>query len=264
MSRGDPFPARRRTLDPPSTAAGSSTGLSEDDRTAVGRPEAEQALEQISERYRELVERLPAVVYEAEPGPEGAFRYVSPQIEQLLGYSPLEWTSSPRLWLERLHPDDRQVALEREHEHAMHARGTDTRVRSEYRMVHRDGHVVTVRDEARLIGSDSGPPVWHGVLIDMTASRAESARLNAPGGDAVRANCPRCGASWIAERVSSCPECGSRDVDWISLNRTLAALAASRRQVEDLLGAVHRHLDALGDTLPPPPRAADAGGDAPG
>ncbi|HSI81707.1 MAG TPA: PAS domain-containing protein [Solirubrobacterales bacterium] len=234
------------------------------DVTAAGRTEVDQALARISERYRELVERLPAVVYEAEPGPEGVFRYVSPQIEQLLGYSPEEWTSNPRLWLERLHPDDRPVTLEREREHALHATGTDTRVRSEYRMVHRDGHVVTIRDEARLIDPDSGPPVWHGVLIDMSASRAASARLNAPGGDAVRANCARCGASWIAERVHACPECGNREVDAVSLNEALAALAASRRQVEDLLAALHRHLDALSDALPEPPPGGAASADARG
>jgi PAS domain S-box-containing protein len=233
--------------------------LTENDLTAAGRTELDRALGRISERYRELVERLPAVVYEAEPGPEGAFRYVSPQIEQLLGYRPQEWTSNPRLWFERLHPDDRQAALMREREHATHATATDARVRSEYRMVHRDGHVVAIRDEARLIEPESGPPVWHGVLIDMTASWAASARLNAPGGDAVRANCANCGASWIAEGAHACPECGNRDVDAISLNETLGALAASRRQVEDLLGALHRHLDALGDALdPPPPSAAEA------
>lgn len=220
--------------------------------TAADRAQAERALAQISERYRELVERLPAVVYEAEAGPEGAFLYVSPQIEPLLGYSPREWTANPRLWLERLHPDDRAVELEREREHATHARGTDSRVRSEYRMVHRDGHVVAIRDEARLIEPTSDPPVWHGVLIDMTASRVASARLNAPGGDAVRANCRHCGASWIAERAGACPECGDRDVEALSLNNTLAALASARRQVEDLLGAVHRHLDSLSDALPEP------------
>lgn len=239
--------------------------MTENDLTASDGTELERKLAQISERYRELVERLPAVIYEAEPGPEGAFRYVSPQIEELLGFAPDEWLANPRLWLERIHPDDRPKVLEREREHVTDVRGTEARVRSEYRMVHRDGHAVFVRDEARLMESASGPPVWHGVLIDMTASTVAVAGTRAPGGDAIRANCPSCGTSWVAEREQACPKCGNREIDAISLNETLAALAASRHRVEDLLGAVHRHLDSLGDALTPPPLSGrEESGDTPG
>lgn len=121
-------------------------------------------------------------------------------------------------------------------------------------MVHRDGRVVFVRDEARLIAAGSGPPLWRGVLIDMSASRAAAGRLSAPGGDAVRLNCTGCGASWVAETHQPCPGCGSQVTDAISLNATLAALAGSRREVEALLAGVHQHLDELGGILGPLPR----------
>lgn len=223
--------------------------LNDEEPAPVPREGLERALARISERYRELVEHLPAVVYEAEPGPGGAFRYVSPQIEELLGYSAEEWMAEPELWLDRLHPDDSEGAVKLEREHVSDARGGEARVRNEYRMIHRDGRTVCVRDEARLITSGEGAPVWHGVLIDITASTATTEHLNAPGGDAMRANCPSCGASWIAERDQACPRCGSTETEAISLNATLEALARSRRQVEDLLSAIHLHLDSLGDAV---------------
>ncbi len=64
-------------------------------REATERLRAESALATAEERFRELVEWLPAVVYEADTGPDGAFHYVSPQITELLGYSAEEWMSDP-------------------------------------------------------------------------------------------------------------------------------------------------------------------------
>ena len=37
--------------------------------------------------------------------------YVSPQVEELLGYSPQEWLAIPDLWSRILHPEDRKRVL---------------------------------------------------------------------------------------------------------------------------------------------------------
>src|SRR5689334_6196987 len=77
----------------------------------------DEFLDQIStggEGYRHLVERLPAIVYAAELGENGRWRYVSPQIEKILGYTPEEWLADAELWAKLLHPDDRERALEQE------------------------------------------------------------------------------------------------------------------------------------------------------
>ena len=62
-------------------------------------------------RYRSLVEQVPAVSYVARWEPGSPFAYVSPQIEELLGFPAERWVAEPELWAERLHPDDRELVL---------------------------------------------------------------------------------------------------------------------------------------------------------
>ena len=64
--------------------------------------------------YPKLLERVPAIIYVADTGGDGRWHYVSPRIEQILGYRAAEWCANPGLWAERLHPEDRGWVLARE------------------------------------------------------------------------------------------------------------------------------------------------------
>jgi len=55
--------------------------------------ETRLSFERRKDRYRTLVETLPAITYIAELGASGPWHYVSPQIESILGFSPAEWLS---------------------------------------------------------------------------------------------------------------------------------------------------------------------------
>jgi diguanylate cyclase (GGDEF)-like protein/PAS domain S-box-containing protein len=124
--------------------------------------------------YRRLVERLPAIVYSCEMGERGRWRYVSPQVEQILGYSPEEWMADPGLWAQRLHPDDRERALEQETRKADGAGGGPP---IDYRMITRDDDVVWILDEAVLEPDAEGTPIWHGVLYDITERKIAEQEL---------------------------------------------------------------------------------------
>jgi diguanylate cyclase (GGDEF)-like protein/PAS domain S-box-containing protein len=115
--------------------------------------------------YPKLLERVPAIIYVADTGGEGAWHYVSPQIEHILGYSPDEWCANPRLWAERLHPDDRDWVLARENGLGG-VKPDDSAL--EYRMVHRDGRTVWILDDAMLAQAEDGEIRWHGMLHDIT------------------------------------------------------------------------------------------------
>ena len=97
--------------------------------------QAESDLRRSEQRYRALVEHVPAVVYEMGPDDERRTLFVSPHVEEILGYPPQEWLDQPDIWVELLHPDDR------EHELAAHDRHNETGEpwQREYRLIASDG-----------------------------------------------------------------------------------------------------------------------------
>ena len=44
---------------------------------------------------------------------DAPFKYLSPQIEDLLGFPAERFVNEPELWVERLHPEDRERVLGR-------------------------------------------------------------------------------------------------------------------------------------------------------
>ena len=66
---------------------------------------------QAEAKYRTLVEQMPMITYVATLDKAIGTLYISPQIEVLLGYSPEEWLADPGLWVQLLHPEDRDRVL---------------------------------------------------------------------------------------------------------------------------------------------------------
>jgi diguanylate cyclase (GGDEF)-like protein/PAS domain S-box-containing protein len=119
--------------------------------------------------YRTIVEEGPLISYIDAPDEVASSVYVSPQIEQLVGYTVEEWMNDPELWPRLLHPDDRARALAENVRH----NETGEPYRLEYRMVHKDGHIIWVYDEARVVRDERGKIAYsHGVMVDITARRA--------------------------------------------------------------------------------------------
>jgi PAS domain S-box-containing protein len=134
--------------------------------------------------YRTLVEQVPVVVYIAEFGQHGPWRYVSPRIESMLGFSPEEWLANPSLWYEQMVPEDRERAMADE----VLSREMGTPLRSEYRLRTHDGSVVWVRDEAVVVHDGAGrPSFFHGILADITPEK-EAERIAERAERANRAN----------------------------------------------------------------------------
>ena len=140
---------------------------------AIQRRKSEELLKGAEHEYRTLVDRLPVVVYVAEPGGTGSWTYVSPQISNLLGYTPAEWTSDPGLWISRVHPDDRERVSAAEERCARDGEPLEI----EYRMHARDGRLVWVRDEGTVRPDGDGAVAIEGLLIDITEERVAHEEL---------------------------------------------------------------------------------------
>jgi diguanylate cyclase (GGDEF)-like protein/PAS domain S-box-containing protein len=137
---------------------------------------ASRAMQASEAKYRMLVERVPAVVYAADFGKEGRWRYVSPRVEQLLGYQPSEWIDDPLFWWSRVHPEDRERVLADDTESAAGPPGQRSAI--EYRMIDAEGRTRWVRDEATVIASHGDSPAyWSGFLVDITDRMALEAQL---------------------------------------------------------------------------------------
>ncbi len=133
-----------------------------------------QGLQEAEESYRHLVEGIPAILYIDAVDDLSSNIYTSPQILDLVGFTPEQWRDEPNLWLERLHEDDRErvIATHRE------SNASGGPFHSEYRLVAADGREVWFRDDAVLVRDPAGEPLfWRGVLLDLTDQKRVEDKL---------------------------------------------------------------------------------------
>ena len=143
------------------------------------------AVREAETRFRRLAEELPLVTYIDAPegfagqgsaptaSPGGHNVYMSPQCESMLGYPPADWSNST-LWEQVLHPDDRERVLAEQRRFYE----TGEPFNMEYRMIHRDGSVVWVRDEPVVVRDESGAALYiEGFWVDVTERKAAEEEL---------------------------------------------------------------------------------------
>ncbi len=114
--------------------------------------------------YRALVEQMPAVIFIAYLDKGTSEAYVSPQIEDSLGFSQEEWLGDPIRWFQHIHPEDKdRWSLEA----AELIQGKP--LKSFYRVFARDGKIVWFRCEAKIVKHEDGRPWFFlGVGFDIT------------------------------------------------------------------------------------------------
>ncbi|MBV8378117.1 MAG: PAS domain-containing sensor histidine kinase [Verrucomicrobia bacterium] len=116
------------------------------------------------EHYRLLIDQLPVATFMAWFKNGRCELYVSSYIETLLGYTAAEWSENPILWYQRLHPDDRQ----RWNEEFAWTVASAQPFRGDYRFLARDGRLVWIHGEVKVIYDETGLPFMHGIGYDIT------------------------------------------------------------------------------------------------
>ena len=134
-------------------------------------------LPDLEARFRTLVEQIPAVIFMASLDGGTGEAYVSPHIEEMLGFTQTEWLNDPVRWYKHIHPED-QARWSAE---AAELFLTGKSLRSEYRVLARDGRVVWFHCEVKMVRGRTGQPWFiHGVAFDITEHKQaeEALRLS--------------------------------------------------------------------------------------
>lgn len=132
----------------------------------------QEALRRSQEHLTALVQSVDGIVWEADPA-TFQFTFVSPRAERLLGYPSAQWTNDPAFWVEHIHPDDREHAVEYCRRCTVEGRGHEF----EYRMLARDGRTVWLRDIVTVIMERSRAAVLRGIMVDITDQKEAEHRI---------------------------------------------------------------------------------------
>jgi PAS domain S-box-containing protein len=138
----------------------------------LGRGEAAPSVEA---RYRAIVEQIPAVIFMADLERGAGQAYVSPQIEETLGFSQSEWLQDPVRWYQQIHPADKDRWSAEAAEMLLDGKP----LRSCYRVLAKNGRVVWFQCEARMMRRADGDPWFiHGIAFDVTGLKETEAALH--------------------------------------------------------------------------------------
>jgi PAS domain S-box-containing protein len=204
------------------------------------------ALREAEARYRTLVEQIPAVVYVDPADALGSPLYVSPRVEMLLGYTSDEWLGGANLWIQLVHPDDRERIL------AETARANETgeSLSLEYRCLARDGREVWVHDEVSLVRDENGAPqYWQGFMVDITDRKRSEEDLRAAKEAAEEASRLKSAFLRMATHELRTPLTIVSGYIELLASSTAARLAPEEREFFDIAQAGTKTLSRLVDDL---------------
>jgi PAS domain S-box-containing protein len=142
---------------------------------AVQRQRSEDRRLEAEARYQQLIAQNPAVTYTESHHPEGgSLTFISPQIEDLLGYPPELPLEDRTWWWATVHPDDVE-GVRRANGHAFGTGGDFDQI---YRMRAADGGWVWVRDKARPVHDEDGQILyWQGFMVGVSEQMEAEGRL---------------------------------------------------------------------------------------
>lgn len=145
-----------------------SNALSRAEHELKERRNIEKQLREAEILYRTLVEDTSVVIYRDKATENSPALFISKQIENILGYTPEEFTSDPEFWIQAVHPQDFERVMKSIHETLT----SGMRTICEYRIKSKSGEWVWLRDESVLINDENGKPLYlQGVYFDITKEK---------------------------------------------------------------------------------------------
>jgi len=146
-------------------------------RNLSERKRAEKSLEESEKRYRDLIEKVPAMFYSYSTKQGGLF--YSSQVEHVFGYPLQAFYDNPLLWRDSIHPDDFSAV---ETAITKISEGSERSFDIEYRVRNRAGELLWLRDSSynQLVSDDE--IVVHGFAREIThLKQAEEEKIKLEG-----------------------------------------------------------------------------------
>lgn len=133
------------------------------------RKQAEKALRESEERFRQVTEHIREVFWMSDPE-KNQILYISPAYEEIWGRTCASLYASPRSWLDAIHPEDRDRVLAAEL-----SKQVPGLYKEEYRIIRPDGSIRWIQDRAFPICDASGA-VYRiaGIAEDITERKTGS------------------------------------------------------------------------------------------
>lgn len=142
---------------------------------ATERRSASEALQESEAKFRTLVEQLPrSLIYMASLDDRSTTLYISPQVEEILGYTQEEYKADPDLWAKSIHPDDSDSVMAE----VRRCHQTGERLTVEYRIIKKNGETIWFHDVANIVRDDYGKPLYLlGVNTEITKRKLAEEKL---------------------------------------------------------------------------------------
>ncbi len=213
-----------------------SGGAAEYEQMQAGLQKSAEQLRAAQLRYQALVEQIPVLTYVFSLSDALKLTYISPQVQDWLGYTPAECLADPDWWSKVIHPDDLPGIVDA----TARFSGQADKLSTEYRMLGRNGRMLWVHDDAKAAVDEHGRVVFvQGTIADITKLKRAQ--------DDMRA---------ALDRERELNELKTRFITTVShefrtpLSRILSAAELIERYGDELTGEKrHRYVDQIRSSI---------------
>ncbi|MCP4760540.1 MAG: PAS domain S-box protein, partial [archaeon] len=140
-------------------------------RDITERKQTEENLKKTEQKYRDLIENIPGAVWETQS--DGKTTFVSPNIEEMTGYSIEEILTDKISWFDMIHKEDLQTVQNAFDLLFLEGKKFDI----EYRLLKNDGTLIWLHDRAWSTYSKEGIDYVRGIASDITERKKAEEEL---------------------------------------------------------------------------------------
>lgn len=115
---------------------------------------------------KEMLSTIEGVFWTADPQ-TFQFKFISPQVERIFGYSPAEWLGSPTFWQDHIHPEDRDAAVNLCTQETFLLRDHQF----QYRLRKKSGEYIWVQDRVVVKSNYGVPHLIQGFIWDINSEK---------------------------------------------------------------------------------------------